>query len=191
MKAITLLQRKPIPSLIQSFVLVDDIEIILSEVMPNSTLDMHHHKQVQIGIGLRGNLDFTIEEDCYDLCKENVYIIGSDVSHGGVNKRNEPFIGIDIKLPAKNDVSSVFDANFVPMDSTEYHRKIYSFDGLPISVHWIKARKTHLHENSGVHIYLSGPHSVFDSRSIYHYRRGDLVNATNTDFEYIHIQLES
>lgn len=191
MKAIALNYRQPSPSLTQYCVLVGDTEIMLSEVKPNSVLDAHRHKETQIGIGLSGNLDFAISDDRYDLRKKKVYIIDSDVAHSGANASSEPFIGIDIKLPATNSVSSIFGVSCVSVDGAHYHVSEYQLDDLPIGIQWIKAYTTHQHESAGLHIYLSGSHSIFDTKAIYQYQRGDLVYADTNDLEYIRLKVRS
>ena len=74
---------EPAPGFLVRVVSGQNIMFSHVTLQPNAVAPLHNHAEEQMGLILEGEMEFTIEGETRVMKKGNMYLIPSNVSHGG------------------------------------------------------------------------------------------------------------
>lgn len=84
-----------------------DTEVLLSYIPPGVKIDLHSHKEVQIGMVISGELTMQIEDIKQKMTPlQLAYIAPPNTLHGAINESDTETIAIDVKRLKNNEVYS-------------------------------------------------------------------------------------
>ncbi len=77
--------------------------LMIVRIQPNSTVQLHSHRNVQAGMLIKGKLMFKTERGGIELSEGDSYYIEADELHGVHNSENIEAIALDIFMPRRDD----------------------------------------------------------------------------------------
>ncbi|WP_312573841.1 cupin domain-containing protein [Staphylococcus saprophyticus] len=142
-------------------------EVLISYVPPNTKVPPHKHKELQIGMVIKGELEMNVG-DKFEVMKplNSMYVCNQYIEHHGENNTNEEVIAVDIKFDEEND----FESRFI-----EVYKTKELFPGMEVSFFvddWVELMiasipkdggkmPQHKHKNYQVGICIDGEYDMY------------------------------
>lgn len=142
-------------------------EVLISYIPPNTDIPKHNHKELQIGMVIKGELEMTVGNQSKTMKPlSTMYVCNQFVEHSGRNNTDCEVVAIDIKIKEEH----IFESKFIDVFKTKE-----LFPGMEVSFFvddWIELMVAsipkkggempkHKHKNYQVGICISGEYDMF------------------------------
>lgn len=144
-----------------------DREVLISYIPPKTKIPYHKHKELQIGMVIKGELEMVVGEKSRTMKPlDTMYVCNQFVEHGGENVTNEEVIAVDIKFGEEHN----FESRFI-----EVYKTKELFPGMEVSFfvdNWVELMiasipkqggkmPEHKHKNYQVGICIDGEYDMY------------------------------
>lgn len=122
----------------------DGKEVLISYVPPNTNIESHKHKELQIGMVIKGQLEMKVG-DKIEIMRplQSMYVCNQFVEHCASNNTDDEVIAVDIKFDEEHD----FNSRFI-----EVYKTKELFPGMEVSFFvdsWVELMIASIPKNGG------------------------------------------